>query len=36
VRLSLGEDAAAVGLVVKVGEQVERFGDPAEFGDGPS
>ena len=32
--VELGEDPAAVGLVVEVGEQVEGFGDPAEFSDG--
>ncbi len=32
--VELGEDAPAVGLVVEAGEQVEGFGNPAEFGDG--
>ncbi len=34
MRFELGEDAPPVGLVVEVGEQVERLGDPAQFGDG--
>jgi len=32
--VELGEDPAAVGLVIEVGEQVEGLGDPAELGDG--
>lgn len=34
--IELGEDAPTVGFVVQVGEQVEGFGYPAEFGDGPA
>jgi hypothetical protein len=29
--VELGEDAAAIGIVVNVGQQVERLDDPAEF-----
>ncbi len=34
--VELGENPSPVGLVVEVGERVERFGDAAEFGDGPA
>jgi hypothetical protein len=32
--VELGEDAAAIGLVIKAGEQIDGLVDPPELGEG--